>query len=465
MFLLRAVSFLLACLPEFAARGLTAVLAEIVFWCIPRRRRPVLSNLSHAFPDKPHRWLVCMGRRSFRRMIETGLLALIYPQLERARIQKMVTADGSLLNSISTLVNSGRASVLAIPHLGAWDFCSAIPLLYSGKLPHLGAIYRRLRNRNLDDWVRGARERFGVRMLSRKAGFNEGMQILRRGGALGILFDQNARDSGALSLLFGRVCSTTNLPGLLAEKFAANLAIFFTRRLGFWRYELAIRIEENMPREADAITAGLDRWLEETLRSDEELSSTWLWVHNRWKTQVEPRARFRLDHKRSILPAGTKLPRATRFFVRLPDLPEAAREALPFLAALRESRPDAALTALAPGAFAETARASGVFEEVIPLPDGKLARLALARRLRRRYPDCWIVLADDGWSALEARFSACPQRFGFARPGQRGFGLTDTCEVAASTGRSDFEAFFRHFGMREKLASTCESSSLRHLPS
>ncbi len=375
-------------------------------------------------------------------MFETGLLALIYPQLRKERIQQMVTADDSLLAGIPVMAGSGRASVLAIPHLGAWDFCSAVSLLYPGKLPEIGAIYRPLRNKSLDDWVRGARERFGVRMLSRKAGFNEGMQILRRGGALGILFDQNARNSGVLSLFFDRVCSTTNLPGLLTEKFDANLGIFFTRRLGFWRYRLALRIEERLPREADAITAHLDRWLEETLRSDEELSSTWLWVHNRWKTQVEPRARFRLDHKRSILPDTADLPRATRFFARLPDATEAAAEALPFLAALRGSRPDAALTALAPGGFADAARGSGVFEEVIPLPVGKLARLALARRLRRRCPDCWIVLANGRWPALEARLSACPQRFGLARPGERRFGLTDVCET------TELATFFEHFGMR-----------------
>jgi lauroyl/myristoyl acyltransferase len=454
LFLLRAFSFVLAVLPESVCRLLSVAVGELVFWGIARRRHSVLSNLSHAFPDRPHAWLVRAGRRSFHRMIETGLLALVYPQLPLSRVRRMAVAHPELSATLDRLVADRRPVVLAISHMGAWDLSSAIPAIYDGALPEVAGVYRPLRNRKLDAWVRAARERFGVRMLSRKAGFNEGMQILRRGGIFGILFDQNARDSGTLSLLFDRVCSTTHLPGLLTEKFDATPAIFVSRRLAFWRYELQILVPDDIPRTADALTNYLNHRQENLLRGDEELSITWLWVHNRWKTQVEPARRFRLEHKRSILPPPEAMPRRTRFFIRLPETSEQVATALPFLQRLRVSRPDAALTALAPAAVADLTRSCAFFDAVETLPERPHSRRRFARTLRHRYPDCWIDLTADPRAAAEARLSACPQRFGLVRSGAPLRGLTHACTLPpdADLARPEvwtdaLATFFTHFGL------------------
>ncbi|BET67748.1 hypothetical protein ASA1KI_26660 [Opitutales bacterium ASA1] len=454
LFLLRAFSSVLAALPESVCRLLSVAVGELVFWGIARRRHSVLSNLSHAFPDRPHAWLVRAGRRSFHRMIETGLLALVYPQLPLSRVRRMAVAHPDLSATLDRLVADRRPVVMAISHMGAWDLSSAIPAIYDGALPEVAGVYRPLRNRKLDAWVRAARERFGVRMLSRKAGFNEGMQILRRGGIFGILFDQNARDSGTLSLLFDRVCSTTHLPGLLTEKFAATPAIFVSRRLAFWRYELHILVPDEAPRTADALTVYLNHWQENLLSGDEELSITWLWVHNRWKTQVEPATRFRLEHRRSVLPPPEAMPRRTRFFVRLPETPNRVQAALPFVQRLRDSRPDAALTALAPTAVADLARASVAFDHVENLPETPRARRRFARTLRRRYPDCWIDLTADPRVAAEARLAACPQRFGLVRSGTSIAALTHASSYSpdADLARPEawtraLESFFAHFGL------------------
>jgi len=457
LFFLRALSLFLAWMPEAVCRVLAFGLGELVFWGIPRRRRSVLSNLSHAFPEKPHAWLVRMGRRSLHRMLETGLLAIVYPQLSPARIRCMARPGDSLNATLSNLCKSGRPAVFAIPHMGAWELCSAIPALYEGRLPGMGAVYRPLRNKALDDWVRGARERFGVRMLSRKEGFNEGMQILRNKGVFAILFDQNARDSGVLSLFLDRVCSTTNLPGLMVAKFDARLAIFHTRRRAFWRYDLELVFKDDVRSDAGAVTAELNRWLESSLRADEDLSATWLWVHNRWKTQIEPRVRFRLEHKRSILPPAQNLPRRTRFFVRLPDAMDLALRAVPLLAALRKSRPDAAISVLADQAVSEVIESHGIADSTIELPRGRTARLQFAWRLRRGFPDCWIVLSEDTGADLEAWLSRCPQRFGIERAGRPRPRLTHRWRVPEALDSPEarietiWEAFFRDHGMTGDL--------------
>jgi len=73
-----------------------------------------------------------------------------------------------------------------------------------------------------------------MRLLSRREGFAEALAILRRKGCVGVLFDQNAGTRGPHPP-HGRVCSSTELPGLLAAKFGAELRTFYPRRTAFWR--------------------------------------------------------------------------------------------------------------------------------------------------------------------------------------------------------------------------------------
>ena len=55
-------------------------------------------------------------------------------------------------------------------------------LTVPGPFPEFGIIFRPLDNAAANDWVTRSRERFGMRMLSRKEGFAEALKILRRRG-------------------------------------------------------------------------------------------------------------------------------------------------------------------------------------------------------------------------------------------------------------------------------------------
>ena len=57
--------------------------------------------------------------------------------------------------------------------------------------------------------------------------------MLRKGGAVVFLFDQNAGSRGALTLFMDRVCSTSELAGLLAEKCKARVGFIYPERTGF----------------------------------------------------------------------------------------------------------------------------------------------------------------------------------------------------------------------------------------
>jgi lauroyl/myristoyl acyltransferase len=128
--------------------------------------------------------------------------------------------------------------------------------------------------------VKAARERFGMRLASRREGFGELMRNVRAGGASSILFDQKIQSGRRLTFL-GRPAAVTNLPGLVAQKHKAATRVFWAERKGFWRCVL----RSTLLRSTD--TAGLTResnaWLETRLRSSDEACADWLWAHDRWR--------------------------------------------------------------------------------------------------------------------------------------------------------------------------------------
>lgn len=452
---------LLALAPEPVLRALSVAGGELVLWLAPRRRRILRSNLHHAFPDRPRAWRRRIARESSRRLVETAMLSLAAPFLPERRIRRIARLAPSAEAFAREIASRPRPVVLATLHLALWESQTWFKLLSPVPLPEFGIIFRPLASAPLNAFVKRTRERHGMRLLSRKEGFAEALEILRGKGCVGVLFDQNAGQQGCLTLLLGRVCSTTELPGLLAAKFGADLRTFYPRRTAFWRVEF-----ESDPVPSDGTAAGailsLNRWFEVAM-SDEGLCASWLWAHDRWKNQDIPSMRLRLEAKRDLLAADLRargagrLPRNTRVWVRLPNWLGDVVMAAPLLRAVRESRPDAEITLLARPAFVPLLESLRLGDRTIPLPPRGPGYLARFARLRASYPDVWILLTNSLRGDLEALVAGCPQRFGIARPGRRrpllthAYRLPDGFDEVRHHQLEVGDDFLRHFGLRAPL--------------
>jgi lauroyl/myristoyl acyltransferase len=428
--LIHATGWLVARTPQVFLRLLAGLLGRVIL-LIPKRRGLLFSNLHHAFPGKPRAWRARVARLSCARLIETGMLSLASPFFSEARIRRMAALSPQLeaIMRARAAEGGGRPLLIGTLHFAYWECLTWLGLLCPG-IAGTGVIFRPLKNPALNAWVKQTRERHGVLLLSRKNGLQDAFRIMRRGGVVSLLFDQNAGGNGALTLLLGRVCSTSELAGTLAEKFGAKVVVFYPRRLGFWamRFE-AVEIETDGT--ADGATLALNCWLETLLANDDEFRASWLWSHGRWRTQDVPAQRLRLEARRDLLDADlaargltrATMPRGTRFWITMPGSEADAAAALPLLRRLRRSRPDAEITLLAEAAFAgllENAAAAitapgiaaGVADKVVFLPPPGPARRRLVRRLRSEFPDTHLLLADSAEADREARLINAPQRFG-----------------------------------------------------
>jgi heptosyltransferase-2 len=469
--LLKFSGWLVAHTPEPVLEFGAARLGDFIYYGLPRRRRLILSNLHHAFPDRPAEWHRRIGRESCRRLIETGLLSLATPFLNADRYRRIISASPGLLAAYTQHEKDPAATLICSPHIAYWEAQTAMALVIPTPFPEFGTIFRPLDNPAANELVKTSRERFGMKLLSRKEGFAEALKILRRRGFVGVLFDQNAGMQGALTTLFGRVCSTSELPGLMAEKFVGRVYGIFATRRAFWRVEIGLERVTSDGTSA-GVTIALNRWLEGLLQRSDHLCASWLWAHDRWRNQDIPVRRLRLEAKRDLLATDLAqrrlptLPRRTRIWIRLPNWLGDVVMALPLLRAIRTSRPDAELTIVVKAQFAGLLREWQVADRIVTLPPRGLGYFRAFRALREEYPDVWIGFTNSFRGDLEAWLARSPQRFGIIRPGRPRPLLTHAFRVplkfdeAAHHQLELWENFLRHFG----LASAPDRRSIAWLP-
>jgi ADP-heptose:LPS heptosyltransferase/lauroyl/myristoyl acyltransferase len=455
--ILNALGRGVALVPEPLLEAFSAVAGEAILWLAPRRRRVLRSNLHHAFPDKPRAWRRRVARLSSRRLVETGLLSLAAPYLSERRIRAMAHFGPDAAAYAESVAERHRPTLFATLHFALWESQAWYRLISPSPTPATGIIFRPLDNPALNAFILKTRSRFGMRLLSRKEGFVEAMTILRGGGAVAVLFDQNAGNQGALTLVLGRVCSTTELPGVLAVKCAAEVRASYPRRTGFWRMELESEAVES-DGTAAGITLALNRCFERAV-GREDLVASWLWAHDRWRNQDTPRARLRLSAKRNLLERDlearglSQLPRKTRVWIRMPNWLGDVVMALPLLRAIRASRPDAELTLLCGAGLAPFLESTGLADRVRALPPRGPGYFPAFMSLASQYPDVWILLTNSARGDLEARLAGCPQRFGIGRPGKWRPLLTHTYPVPDGLDEAGvhqvrlWEDFLRHFGL------------------
>ena len=199
------------------------------------------------------------------------------------------------LRGLFRLLLDKRGAILLTGHYGNFEL-TAYMLAAIGF--DVVAVMRPLDNAFFNDYVVRTRTRRGLQLLDKFGVTAEAEDILRRGGALGFVADQDAGRKGVFVDFFGRPASTYKSIALLAMECDVPIVIGFARRVGArFRYEVGVeRIiqPDEWKHRADPlgwITQEYSAAIEATVRQCPE---QYLWIHRRWKTV--PRQRSRSTH-------------------------------------------------------------------------------------------------------------------------------------------------------------------------
>ncbi|MFN7134125.1 MAG: lysophospholipid acyltransferase family protein, partial [Myxococcales bacterium] len=164
----------------------------------------------------------------------------------------------------------------------------------------LTILTRRLHGRLNARWT-GTRREAGIREVH--AGPNALIRVVRDGGVLALLIDQNMLPKRAVfAPFFGRLAATTPAPAVIAERTGCPVVLAFMLRKPDGSYRTVIdgpfTFERRGERQQDvlAFTAKMNALLEQHIRAHPE---QWFWLHRRWKTrppdeQAAPSVRARL---------------------------------------------------------------------------------------------------------------------------------------------------------------------------
>ena len=412
---IKILGWLLARFPLPLTEFLATCLGNVLFYLPTKRRHTLLLNLHHAFPERPEVWRHQTGLESCRRTVEMAMLLLALPFLSTRKFQERIHLSKEIREKYRGFIEQEKPALLITPHFSLFEYSTMVPSLFEENNLLTAAIYRPLADPKLNQWIEDSRGRFGVQLLSRNEGFTKTQKLLSQNAILGILPDQNAGASGILNTFFGRVCSTTQLPGLLAKRHKADTYIFHSRRTRFWHANIEIDKLEVPPAE---LPQACNDWLEDRLRNDPAACPDWLWLHDRWRANHYPTLRFRIYQKRVEFPKG-RPPHSYRLWIRMSNWLGDVIMSLPLIAALRKCRPDIEVTLLSQPAYIPLFELLGTADRYIPVPDKKAPHyFQYFQSLRNQYPDTHLLLTNSTRGDLEARQLRAPQRYGLAMPGK-----------------------------------------------
>jgi len=341
-------------------------------------------------------------------MIEMFLLIVVLRHWPEGVVRQRFRI-GESLQKILEQHGGKRPIFFAIPHSALMESLTLIPLLATN-CPPIITLYRPLDSAGAERYVNEARERWGADLVARREGLLKAKNLLtQENGIVGVLFDQSPGALGHLLLFFNRVCTATNLPGLLIVKSKALPVFLHTRREGFWRGTIQGEVLPESGSVPECVTT-INRALEEHLSIDDEACANWLWAHKRWKgPQREP---LSFHHRKSYLAEQMQMlglntmPRRTRVALRLSPRAEILPTARRLLHIIRLQRPDAVFWLLMPESLA-LAEWPELDHSVI-LPTDRKARRAELAQLRALSFDLLFSL-DPELDAVKENRSLKPQ--------------------------------------------------------
>jgi KDO2-lipid IV(A) lauroyltransferase len=264
-------------------------LGGFLYLALKKRRRIALENLQIAFGNEmsaDEREQICC--KSFKQIGKTAIEFLRFPKLTFENIWKEVTVEGK--EHLIGALNQGKGAIVFLPHFGNWEL---LALVYGALIPDRAkAIAFPLKNRYLNVLVSQYRERLSLKLITRRRAVRETLRALKEGYAIGFFADQNAGREGVFVDFFGKPASAVRGPATLALKTGAPLLLSMDIRQPDDRHHVIItpaidlEISGDLEQDVQTNTARILKILETYIR---RYPDQWLWTHNRWKTQPDPR--------------------------------------------------------------------------------------------------------------------------------------------------------------------------------
>ncbi len=198
-------------------------------------------------------------------------------------LQRFLVTDG--LENYEKAIAKGKGVIFLTCHMGAFDL-QVSNMALRGLNPNI--IGTPLKDKRLNELLWNYRNMHGAIAIERGKETFRLIKVLKSGGSVALLIDQDTKVKSRFVKFFGRMAATPVGATVLAMKTGAAVIPTYVYLGDDWKQHMHILPEIPMiltgDDEADMIynTQVLTAFIEGIIRQHPE---QWVWMHERWKTQ------------------------------------------------------------------------------------------------------------------------------------------------------------------------------------
>lgn len=272
-------------MPMALAFALADGVARLAYRVDKRHRGVAADNLSAAFPEHSEAKIDSLVRGTFRHFSRMLVEIILLPRKLRVSNWRLLGTTRAGKAVVQALMRD-RSLLIVTGHFGNWEIAGFMLGAFGFKTH---AIARTLDNPYLERFLLRFRQATGQTIIAKKDDFDRLTDVMKLGGKVATLADQDAGPRGVFVPFFGRPASTHKAVALMAIEFDAVMAVIGVPRVGEPMYYSIVCEDVIDPRDyagrGDAVKAMTERYtaaLERLIRRHPE---QYFWLHRRWKSQ------------------------------------------------------------------------------------------------------------------------------------------------------------------------------------
>ena len=278
---------LLLILPRSWALTFARGVGHLGYRLVSRQRTKILENLKLAYGDtKSPEELETVGRKVLGHMLQTAVDFLRFATLSRDQAASFVET-GEAYSFCKDILQEGRGLIIMTAHLGNWELLAGSFCLQGFKGAVIG---RRIYYEPYNQWILSLRSAVSVRTIYQDEAVRQTYSLLKAGGIVGILPDQDRDTVRSIFVdFFGRQAYTSVAPVKFAMASGAPILPAFMVRMPGDRYKLLLGNLIRPKIEGGDRTASIRKYTEAWMKDFEAVircyPEQWGWMHDRWKTK------------------------------------------------------------------------------------------------------------------------------------------------------------------------------------
>jgi KDO2-lipid IV(A) lauroyltransferase len=226
-----------------------------------------------------------VARRSLEQLAMFAVEFLAVPRVMREWTWRRRVRLHNMRDALRVLLD-GRGALLLTGHFGNWELAGYLLAVLGFDV---SAVMRPLDNVYLNRYVVRIRSGKGLSLIDKQGATSAAEEIIKRGGVLGFIADQNAGRKGMFVDFFGVKASTYKSIGLLAMTAEIPIIVGYAQRIS-QRFEYEVGVERiiqpdewrDQPDPLRWITQEYTAAIEACVRRAPE---QYLWIHRRWKSR------------------------------------------------------------------------------------------------------------------------------------------------------------------------------------